>query len=292
MKQRSCSNGHRLVRPTILLAAIAASCSSFAQSANDVQNAFRRFAASGNLKMTLTGHEYSNGLRQSIRSDAAYLQATDSNGRLAAMVEVVSYLDGILLHRAAADGKTLWGWNPRLREYTAIDYSGLGSSGQRAHFGPLTDGLGSIVSGPGAHLVRILRDVLHNADTAGPNGAIFRSWTPGFSPQFVTEASGSVVDPVNPNRRYVADPTRYFVLYCNGAAPTKSLAFEFASGAGGRGSYELAFAYYSENASLSGRTKFTDFQIEFLTGASYPAGQFVFVPPPNARAISPSKNGG
>lgn len=292
MKQRSCSNGHKVVRPTILIAALAASCCSLAQSASDVQNAFRRFAAAGNLKMTLTGHEYGNGLRQAIRADAAYLQSTDSNGRLAALVEVVSYLDGILIHRAAADGKTLWGWSPRLREYTATDYSGLGSSGQRVHYGPLTDGLGAIVSGPGAHLARILRDVLHNADTAGPNGAMFRSWTPGFAPQFVTEASGPLVDPVNPNRRYVADPTRYFVVYSNGASPTKSLAFEFVSGAGGRGSYDLTFAYYSENASLSGRTKFTDFQIEFATGATYPAGQFAFIPPPNARAVSLPKSGG
>lgn len=280
------------MRPTILIAALAVSCCSLAQSASDVQNAFRRFAAAGNLKMTLTGNEYSNGLRQAIRADSAYLQSTDSNGRLVALVEVVSYLDGILLHRATADGKTLWGWNPRLREYAAIDYSGLGSSGQRVHYGPLTDGLGSIVSGPGAHLVRILRDVLHNADTAGSMGAIFRSWTPGFAPQFVTEASGSLVDPVNPNRRYVADPTRFFVVYTNGASPTKSLAFEFVSGAGSRGSYELAFAYYSENTALSGRTKFTDFQIEFVTGATYPAGQFVFVPPPNARAIALPKVGG
>lgn len=275
------------MRPLFVALAVAAANLGSAQTVHpDVLNAMKRFADSPTLRMRFSGTETLNGRGKSFRVETSFLHTSTSGGDMVGLAEVYEEQNGVPISRTVADGQNLWAYQYAKNEYMAISYGMVGNDPSN-YYGRLSDGLNARVESYGTYPVRFLRDILHRRDALGSMGATFRSWVPGFTPREIRNGSPAVTDPVNPNRRYLADPTRYFVLYTNGDAPTKSLAFEFVDDGV---SYNLTHAYYSESSAIGTRSRLVDWQCEFQTsGLTFSSDTFRFVPPSNAKAVPPTK---
>lgn len=249
-----------------------------------IQGALAQLRAKPEIMVELVGFEKLGTRTTSLYSNAFFKwDPLQKNG--ISKAEINDFVDSQHSKRIVADGTILWSYDFGRNTYSTYKYGAFNGPLPENSRADMLNELTTSAQGPSVFVSRLLRETF-----AGDN-AQYRTWMPGAQISVVT--TGSVKDPVNPDRVYYAGDFDNYVIYWYGTRLKRSAAFHLTRKAQDQ-PWQLAEIYYSDVEPLPGsRSRWVDWGISVHTDALPASTNYVFVPPATARAIAnPRSTGG
>lgn len=174
---------NRIVKALSLLALASSSLGAAAQSPGTrVDDAFTRLGMATQATVRLTGRDWAAGVPTDVWVTAAIEHKPSER---AVRLELTSYANGQITHRAVGDGTTLWLYDFARRSYSSLEYASSDGALKPDWRARLFTTLGLRAGGAVAFVSRTL------ADAFGPGAG--NMWTPFFPTSTVESSPEGVV---------------------------------------------------------------------------------------------------
>ena len=205
------------------------------------------------VKITTTGSEFRGGRQIDIKVTAAFYYQPESD---VVKLEVLSWEDGKLISRQAADGNRLWDFDARANTFSSSDYKDSQGGLYRNWKQRVFHTLRLRTTGCTAFTLRILDDVFGTGLASG-------SWSPWIPTAQVARMGANIVATAQ-------TPNKNRTLYS--FSGNDDVGFTFLG------------AEYDQEFDKGGLEKIWSTQIE--TGTLFDDTDFRFIPPKGAKAIA------
>lgn len=211
-------------------------------------------------------------------TDTFWSSTFDANGLPQIKLDCVEYKDGVFSRRITGDGTNLWNFHPIRNEYSVTGYNSSVVNGQRPN--PLKDllnGFNTHAQGQTAFVARLLKEVYSGGFVQ------YRPWLIGAQ-ETIVSGTDSMNDPIlGAARRYQATPDRTFVVFNTANSVFRSLAFQIDTDQN-TNVRSVTNVFYADSSAVGGKSRMVEWQMTIQPVAQN-AGNYVFVPPSNAKPI-------
>lgn len=257
---------------------------------SEITQTFANLRGLDKVYFRLNGNEYFGKSTTPIAVDVFWSRPLASTAQ-DMKLEIVESRANLQSRRILADGKYVWGVDPIKNTYQSSIYGSYATITPTNYVQNGLQAINLMASGQSAWLSRLCLEVWAGDDS------LFRPWIPASSNRSERTVEGvgdSFPDPLVSSRIYVSsDSTKYYVYWLTrSGVVTKSLTFQTEYNQD-TNQWDLKKIYQTETTRIGSVDRTVDWTIDVYTGVLPSNGNFVFVPPANARPIaSPRATGG